>query len=142
MMQILNYNLEAYIPYDEENIEKFLMLCEEAINNITNDEKPKYKLKSAVHELLVNSLEHGYKKNPGKVSLSIKKVDNSIFFEISDEGNGLDFSSIDLNREVSDIENATCRGWGLTLVNVFSDSLKIAPNQPKGTKVSLVIPLD
>lgn len=62
IMQILNYNLEAFIPYDEDNIEKFLTICEDAIDNITNDEKPKFKLKSAIHELLVNSLEHGYKK--------------------------------------------------------------------------------
>ncbi len=142
MMQILKYNLEAYIPYDEENIEKFLMLCEEAIDSITSEETPKYKLKSAVHELLVNCLEHGYEKNPGKVSLTIKKSDNSIFFEICDEGNGLDSASVELNREVADIDNVSCRGWGLTLVNLFSDSLKIVPNHPKGTRISLIIPLD
>ncbi len=141
-MQILNYNVEAYIPYDEENIEKFLALCEDAINNITDDEKSKFKLKSAIHELLINSLEHGYKKKPGKVSISIKKINNSIFFELSDEGKGLDFSSVNLKRQVSDMESITSRGWGLTLVNAFSDNLKIVPNKPRGTKISLTISLD
>jgi anti-sigma regulatory factor (Ser/Thr protein kinase) len=141
-MQILNYNLEANIPYDEENIEKFLILCEEAIDNITKEEKPKYKLKSAVHELLQNSLEHGYGKNPGKVSISMKKLKNSIYFELIDEGSGLDCSTIELKREVSDLESATSRGWGLTLVSAFSKDLKIVPNEPRGTKVSLYIPMD
>lgn len=142
IMQILNYNLEAFIPYDEDNIEKFLTICEDAIDNITNDEKPKFKLKSAIHELLVNSLEHGYKKNPGKVSLSIKRTEDSILFELCDEGNGVDLETLNLNRRVSDMNSMSSRGWGLTLVNNFSTNLKIVPNNPKGTKITLTIPLD
>ena len=61
-MQILKYKLEAYVPFDNDSIEKFLFLCEETINNLTSDKEIIFKLKSATHELLINSLEHGYGK--------------------------------------------------------------------------------
>jgi len=141
-MQILNYNLEAYIPYDEDNIERFLTLCEEAIENITDSDAPRYRLKSAIHELLINSLEHGYKKSPGKVSLSLKRTEDSILFELCDEGNGVNINELNLNREVSDFNSMSSRGWGLSLIYKYSSSFQITPNTPKGTKISLTIPLD
>jgi len=49
-------------PFRQRQHRKFLSSCEEVINNMTSDEKTVFKLKSATHELLINSLEHGYKK--------------------------------------------------------------------------------
>lgn len=138
-MQILKYNLEAYIPFDENSIEKFLSLCEETINNFTSDENIIFKLKSAVHELLINSLEHGYGKTSGKVSFLMEKTKHSILLEITDEGSGLNPSVLDLEKQYIDLNSANGRGWGLMILSKLSDNMVITSNKPKGTKISISI---
>lgn len=138
-MQILKYKLEAYIPFNTDSIEKFLFLCEETINNLTADKKIIFKLKSATHELLINSLEHGYGKTPGKVSFLMERTENSILLEITDEGSGLNPSSLDLEKQYTDFNNLNGRGWGLMILSKLSDNMIITPNKPKGTKVSISI---
>jgi serine/threonine-protein kinase RsbW len=140
-MQILNYRIEADIPFDAISIERILVLCEEAIHSITTNEKAKFKLKSAINELLVNALEHGYKKQHGKVSITINKEPQSITIEISDEGSGINFNKIDLNRNISELDSATERGWGLSIINKLSENMQVLPNNPKGTIVRLSIPV-
>lgn len=136
-MQVMNLYIEANISFKDDEIETFLTLCEGVINNITDNSDTNYKIKSAVHELLINSLEHGYKKTSGPITLSIKKAKKKILFEISDNGKGLDLSKIDLNRTVHDLESVSSRGWGLALTNKMSDCMKITKNAPSGTKISL-----
>jgi serine/threonine-protein kinase RsbW len=138
-MQILNYKIEAYVQFNEASIEELLTLCEEVADNIAAGEETRFKLKSAIHELLINALEHGYKKSSGKVSLSISKEDKNIFLEVSDEGSGLDLSMINLNRKELNIDVVSGRGWGLLITNKLCDSMKIIPNVPNGTTVSLRI---
>lgn len=138
-MQILSYKLDAFIPFEKDSIETFLCLCEEVINNMTLDEKVIFKLKSATHELLINSLEHGYKKRAGKVFFSMEKRDNSILLEIADEGSGLKTSSIDFDKRNSDLSTLKCRGWGLLIIKKLSDDMHITHNLPQGTKVSVSI---
>lgn len=137
MMQVIKLDVEAFLSFNENDIESFLILCESIINNIANDTDTKYKLKSAIHELIVNSLEHGYNKESGNISISLKTLDDSIIFEISDNGHGLDISSIDLNKTVSDLDSLSSRGWGLAITNKLSDSMEITKNGVNGTKISL-----
>lgn len=112
-MQILSYKLNAHIPFDKDSIEMFLSSCEEVINNMASDEKTIFKLKSAIHELLINSLEHGYNKSAGNVSFSIEKLEHTIHLEISDEGIGFDASSLNLEKDNSSFNTIKGRGWGL-----------------------------
>ncbi|NLD48938.1 MAG: ATP-binding protein, partial [Clostridiaceae bacterium] len=138
-MQILSYKLDAFIPFEKDSIETFLCMCEDVINNMTVDEKVVFKLKSATHELLINSLEHGYNKNAGKVSFYMEKRASSIVLEISDEGSGLNVPSISFNKQNSDLSTLRDRGWGLLIIKKLSDDMKITHNSPKGTKVSVSI---
>jgi anti-sigma regulatory factor (Ser/Thr protein kinase) len=138
-MQILSYKLDAFIPFDKESIEKFLVLCEEVINNMVKDEKAVFKLKSATHELLINSLEHGYKKNAGKVLFSMQKIDSTVILEIADEGSGLNLSSINFENKNTDFRSLKDRGWGLMIIKRLADDMQISNNIPKGTKVSVFI---
>lgn len=138
-MQILNYTLSAYIPFDEESIEKFLFVCEDVINNMTTDEKTIFKLKSATHELLINSLEHGYKKSAGQVRFCMSKMDNTIQLEMSDEGIGFDTSMPIPQERNIDPDTLNGRGWGLLIIKKLCDSMQISPNVPKGTKVTVLI---
>lgn len=138
-MQILSYKLNAYIPFDKDSIEKFLFVCEEVINNMTSDEKTVFKLKSAAHELLINSLEHGYRKSAGKVSFSMEKSENIIKLEMSDEGFGLDTSLLNLEKNNLDLSTVKGRGWGLLIIKKLCDGMEITPNSPNGTKVTVTI---
>lgn len=138
-MQILSYRLDAYIPFEKDSIETFLCMCESAINNMTMDERVIFKLKSATHELLINSLEHGYNKNAGKVSFFMEKRNCSIVLEMSDEGTGLNPASIDYQKQNLDLGTLKSRGWGLLIIKKLSDDMKITNNSPSGTKVSVSI---
>lgn len=138
-MQILSYRLDAFIPFEKDSIEKFLVLCEEAINNMTSDEKIIFKLKSATHELLTNSLEHGYNKNAGKVSFYMERKDSTILLEMADEGSGLDISSLSLENRNLDLNTIKGRGWGLLIIKKLSDNMEISQNSPNGTRISVSI---
>lgn len=140
-MQIISYKLEANLTFDEASVEEFLSLCEDAVKHITDDEHIRFKLTSAVHELLVNALEHGYKKSAGKVCISIFREQNNIIFEVSDEGQGLNPACINLNKAIQSIDEASNRGWGLIITNKLFENMKILPNYPKGTKITITIPL-
>jgi serine/threonine-protein kinase RsbW len=139
-MQILNYKLEAFISYKVDSIEKLFTACEQAIEYITDDEKVRFKLKSALHELITNSMEHGYNKDSGKISVSLKREKESIIFEIADEGDGFDISTMKSDRALEDLDMTTARGWGLIITQNLLENMSITPNTPKGTKITIVIP--
>lgn len=141
-MQILSYKLDAFVPFENESIESFLVLCEDVISKMISDEKTIFKLKSAIHELLINSLEHGYKKCGGKVSFYLERNDDKITLEITDEGSGFDPSVLNSENLDTDLSSITERGWGLMIIQRLSDSMKITPNTPKGTKITVSISLN
>lgn len=138
-MQILSYKLDAFIPYDKDSIEDFLILCEDVICKMTSDDKTIFKLKSATHELLINSLEHGYNKDAGNVSFFIKKQLDRIVLEMCDEGSGFDTSQLKANNQGNDLNSINGRGWGLMIIKRLSDSMEITSNNPKGTKITISI---
>jgi serine/threonine-protein kinase RsbW len=139
-MQIVNYKLETLIQYEENQIDELLVLCEEAVYHITTNERIRYKLKSALHELVINSLEHGYNKNLGKVSISIKNEQNCIVLVVADEGSGMQSSSIKSDFYLSSINSAQKRGWGLLMTAKLSGNISVAPNNPCGTIITISIP--
>lgn len=141
-MQILSYKLDAIVPFDNESIESFLVLCEDAVSKMISDEQTIFKLKSAIHELLINSLEHGYKKEGGKIHFYVEKNDKNITLEIADEGTGFDPRLLDFDSLGTDLSSINGRGWGLLIIKRLCDSLIITPNTPKGTKTTVVISLN
>jgi serine/threonine-protein kinase RsbW len=142
-MQILSCNMEAHLSFEEkDDIEKFLGFSEEIIENIVTCSDTKYKLKSAIHELVINSLEHGYKKTSGKVSISFLKTDSYIQFEIADTGEGFDFSTINLDKTVKSLDCVSSRGWGLAITNKLCDGFVINNNEPNGTKITVKFSLE
>ncbi|WP_010248094.1 ATP-binding protein [Acetivibrio cellulolyticus] len=141
-MQILSYKLDAFIPFDKDSIEDFLVLCEDVICKMTSDEKAIFKLKSATHELLINSLEHGYNRNAGTVSFYMKRHPDKITLEMTDEGSGFDTSLLKSENLGTDLNSIKGRGWGLMIIKRLSDSMEITPNTPKGTKINISISLN
>jgi stage II sporulation protein AB (anti-sigma F factor) len=141
-MQILSYKLDAFIPFENDSIENFLILCEDAICRMISDEQAMFKLKSATHELLINSLEHGYKRDGGNVSFSLIRDSDKITLEMADEGSGFDTSLLNLENLGKDLSSIKRRGWGLMIIKKLSDSMKITPNTPRGTRIIISVPFD
>jgi len=104
-----------------------------------SDEKTVFKLKSATHELLINSLEHGYKKSAGNVSFLIEKHEHTIHLEVSDEGVGFDTSSLNLEKDYTSLNSIKSRGWGLFILKKLCDDVQIISEPLKGTKVTVSI---
>ena len=77
-MNIINCSLQVVLKYDANSLENILKFCEEMILSITDSAYARFCLKNAVHELIVNSVEHGYKKTSGPVDLSMKKLKDCI----------------------------------------------------------------
>lgn len=96
-------------------------------------------IKTAVSEAVTNSIVHGYDSDPsGVVTLAAEIVGSELHIEVTDEGVG-----------IPDIETArkpfyTTRpdeersGMGFTVMESFTDSLTVQPNEPRGLKVRMV----
>lgn len=96
-------------------------------------------IKTAVSEAVTNSIVHGYESDPdGVVTVSAQISGNALHIEVIDEGVG-----------IPDIEKArkpfyTTRpdeersGMGFTVMESFTDSLTVEPNEPRGLKVRMV----
>lgn len=136
-MQIVNYLIEAYLTFDNDSIENYLKICEDMIDNITDDAEVLFKLKSAVHELVVNSIEHGYEKTSGKVSFSLKRNSNLIELEIKDEGKGIPKSKVNFDFLPDSVEELEARGWGLLILNKLFETIKFSENKPSGTVINM-----
>lgn len=139
MMKNSNYYLKTLIPFNEDSIEEVLHTCEDAIKKMIKIQDVVFRLSFALQELVVNSLEHGYKKVPGNISISISKDKNAIYLEVADEGTGIDVSSFELKNEIQGLEELGSRGLGLHVMSKLFDRIEITPNTPQGTKVSLTI---
>lgn len=133
------YLLKTTIPYNESSIESILKTCADAISEITKIQDVAFRLNFAIQELVVNSLEHGYKKKIGEVSIAIFSEKDSIRLEVSDQGTGIDLTKLNIDNNISDLDEVSIRGWGLNVLKKIFTSMSITQNMPQGTKVSLVL---
>lgn len=138
-MQVLDYHIEADLHYNEEEIDNFISHCEDIINNATQNKNTAFKLKIAVHELVVNCVEHGYQKNSGKVTFSLKKLEGKVILEISDAGKGFNFDDFDFEKKSTSLDEIQARGWGLLIINRLVEKMDVVPLEPIGTKVSITV---
>ncbi len=61
-------------------------------------EKVEFRINFMMREILNNAVEHGNQFNRNKkVQLTIEYVDNILFFEVRDEGNGVDQNRYGIN---------------------------------------------
>jgi len=141
-MEIQQFQITARLDYTPECIDQFIDLCENAILSITEDTQARFLLKTAIDELTQNAIEHGYQRQPGCVTVSIVHCGDAIRFEISDLGRGIHSSSARLTRVAQTDDDLYSRGWAFSILESLSGGVKITPNDPQGTRISFMIPLN
>lgn len=138
-MTNVSYFLKTSIPYEEESIEAILKTCADEISKITMIQDIVFRLNFAVQELIINSLEHGYNKCCGEISISLYTIDDEIHLEVSDKGSGMDLSILDKSVEVTSLKDLSTRGWGLNVLKKIFTKMSISNNTPHGVRVSLIL---
>lgn len=94
-------------------------------------------IKTAVSEAVTNAIVHGYGETEGEVMLRGKLTENEVFFEIADQGRGIEdveqarqpFYTTDHSGERS--------GMGFTVMSAFMDEMSVTSEKGKGTCVLL-----
>jgi two-component sensor histidine kinase len=138
-MKLNRFTVTADLDYSPHSIDSFINMCEGLISYVTGDPSARFFLKNAVDEFTLNSIEHGYGKKPGEITVSVESIQDKIYLEISDRGVGVDPSKVRMDREAKSEEDLVSRGWALSILNRISDGVRIKPNEPKGAIVSLSI---
>ncbi len=107
--------------------------------------------KLSIEPLVENSVVHGLEKKLGKgtVELNIRMEDDSIYFEVADNGVGFESNSINLNDDAPVGKRKGHNSIGLinthkriTLMYGESYGIQIESQIDKGSKVTVRIPID
>lgn len=134
------FSIDAVLEYDVKTLEAFIQMVETVIDSITKEENIRFFLKLAINELVINAVEHGYNKLSGPVSVSLRRLPDAVYLEVSDSGIGLRPELLNLDKVIGGLDDLTVRGWGLAILKKVSSSFMIRPNQPNGTIISVTIP--
>jgi len=140
-MDIQRFSITARLDYTPESIDRFVDLCEQVILSLTNCRRARFLLKTAVDELTLNAIEHGYGKESGLVTVGMEHCGDAIRFEISDFGCGIDPSRIRFDRIARTEEDLHAHGWAFSILDKLSDGITIANNEPQGARITLLVPL-
>lgn len=140
-MEIQRFNITARIDYTPESIDRFVDLCEQVILSLTKSRQARFLLKTAVDELTLNAIEHGYGKESGLVTVGMEHCGDAIRFEISDFGCGIDPSRIHFDRIARTEDDLHARGWAFSILDKLTDNISIARNDPQGARITLMVPL-
>lgn len=140
-MEIRQFSVTAHLDYDPQSIDAFIDLCELAIASMTCDTSARFMLKTAVDELSLNAIEHGYGKNKGIIFITFLHMGDHIQMDITDEGKGIDPNKVRRNREAQTEGDLYSRGWAFSILDKLTDGLEISHNDPHGARITLHIPV-
>ncbi len=130
VMHEISFEIESRFSYLEkvnEMIGQLFLRTEMAPDEI-------WELKLAMHELGINAIEHGNKKDPEKqVRIKCTIYDNKLEFTIQDEGEGFEFDSLPDPTDEKGIKRD--RGRGIFLVGKMVDQVEYIDN---GSTVRMV----
>lgn len=94
-------------------------------------------IKTAVSEIVTNSIIHAYDTSDEIIKIVSKIIDNTIVIEVSDTGKGIEdieLAKKPLYTSKAELERS---GMGFTIVENFMDDLKIESIVGLGTKVTM-----
>ena len=95
-------------------------------------------IKSSVSEAVTNCIVHAYKNGVGKIYISVRLLENSVAeIKIKDKGCGIE--DIDKAREpLFTTLGGERSGLGFSVMESFSDSLKVRSRLGMGTTVTII----
>lgn len=94
-------------------------------------------IKTAVSEAVTNAIIHGYEKQQGMVTIVGKLEDNTIFLEISDQGEGIPDIQKAMEPLYTSKPELDRSGMGFAFMEAFMDDLQVESEPGKGTKVKM-----
>lgn len=95
-------------------------------------------IKTSVSEAVTNCIVHAYKNGVGKIYISVRLLENSVVeIKIKDKGCGIE--DIDKAREpLFTTLGGERSGLGFSVMESFSDSLKVRSRLGMGTTVTII----
>lgn len=95
-------------------------------------------LRSAVSEAVTNCIVHGYKDTGGDIVVTLKLTEeNCIYIKISDKGCGIEDVEKAMEPLFSTSAGEERAGLGFTVMEAFTDDLKVRSKPGKGTTVTM-----
>ena len=134
---------ELSVPSEPGNERRAMEEVAGAVDQLGMSERTLERLKTAVAEATMNSMEHGnhYRAElPVLIEVSASEADLSV--KITDEGSGppaFDTELPDLEAKLEGVQ--TPRGWGLFLIKSMVDEMKVTGDEHHHT-VELILHLD
>jgi len=102
----------------------------ESVSEPENSAATIYNLQLALHEIMVNIMEHAYANQPGRrieVKLSLTSNPCRLIIELQDTGAAFDIDQV----SEPDLEQPHDGGYGLFLVRALTDELVYQPQTDK-----------
>lgn len=94
-------------------------------------------VKTAVSEAVTNAIIHGYEKETGMVKIYGRIEENTVYLEISDNGQGIS----DIPRAMEPLYTSKPEldrsGMGFAFMEAFMDELHVESEPGRGTKVRM-----
>lgn len=94
-------------------------------------------IKTAVSEAVTNAIIHGYENYPGKVYIYCRIVEDVVYIEVEDHGQGI--KDIELARQPLYTSKPECErsGMGFTVMETFMDFVEIESVEDCGTTITM-----
>ena len=134
---------ELSVPSEPGNERRAMEEVAGAVMELGLPQRTLERLKTAVAEATMNSMEHGnhyHAELPVLIEVSASEADLSV--KITDEGSGppaFDTETPDLEAKLEGVQ--TPRGWGLFLIKSMVDEMKVTGDEHHHT-VELILHLD
>ncbi len=96
-------------------------------------------IRTAVSEAVTNSIIHGYREKDGKISVDVKLYsDRSVRIRVVDKGCGIPDIKKAMQPLYSGDPDGERGGMGFTIMESFSDKLKVHSVPSRGTSVTMI----
>jgi serine/threonine-protein kinase RsbW len=100
-------------------------------------EEDQHRIEMAVHESLINAIEHGNQGDASKhVWLRYQIFGDRLEIRVRDQGNGFDPSAVPDPRDEENLLNVS--GRGIFLIRTFMDDFRVEKVAGAGTEVTMV----
>lgn len=94
-------------------------------------------VKTAVSEAVTNAIIHGYEKERGMVEIYGRIEENTVYLEISDNGQGIDDLALAMEPLYTSKPELDRSGMGFAFMEAFMDELHVESEPGRGTRVKM-----